>query len=346
MAGLVHDGLTRAGIALPSEAARTLAEAAEKITRENLKLAAEALGIERMLGAAGIPALFLKGTALSLLAYRNLNVKMSFDVDVLVPPGSVKDACGVLRRAGYVRVAPAGEEEDQRFEGWIATASEATFRHEARGTLIDLHWHVADDRAISRRFTLWPARSVEISSGAHLSTLSDEDLFAYLCLHGAHHAWSRLKWLADFHTWVAGKTPDDVARLYRAAAARGVRRAAAQALVLCHAIFGLALSPSVEDDIRADAASRWLSQIALGAMGCDGRVSETQDRALGGLEILMSQFLLSPGPRNWLAVISANSIGYGDYERFALPRRLFFLYPLLRTPSWIWRHSGRLLKHR
>jgi len=346
VSGLVHEGLTVAGVSVPAEAARTLAAAAEDVTRQNLKLAAEALEVQRSFAAAGIPVLFLKGTALSQLAYGNLNVKMSFDIDALVPPEWVKDACRVLRQGGYARMAPAGDAEDDRFDGWIATASEATFRHGSRRTLVDLHWHIADDRALSRRFTLWPAsRSVEVSPGAQLCTLGDQDLFAFLCLHGAHHAWSRLKWLADLHAWIAGKGSDEIAGLYRGTAERGARRAAGQALLLCHAIFGLGLPCSVSDDLRADAASAWLARIALGAMGCDGRVAETQDRALGGLDILMSQFLLSPSVSSWLAVLRANSIGYADYRQFALPRNFFFLYPLLRGPSWIWRHSRRLLHH-
>jgi len=345
--GLVHDGLTVAGVALPAEAARMLSAAAEEVTRQNLRLAAEALNVQRSFAAERIPVVFLKGTALSLMAYRNLNVKMSFDIDVLVPPASVKDACRVLRADGFVRVAPAGDAEDDRFDGWIATASEATFRQATRGTLVDLHWHVADDRALSRRFTLWSANhSVEVSPDAQLCTLGDDDLFAFLCLHGAHHAWSRLKWLADLHAWVATKTPDEIARLYRAAMERGATRAAGQALWLCRTIFGLELPPPIANDLAADAAVNWLAQIALGAMGCDGRVAETQDRALGGLGILMSQFLLSPGPRNWFAVVRAHSIGYADYQRFALPRSFFFLYPVLRAPSWVWRHSKRLLANR
>ena len=346
VAGLVHDGLTVARVALRQDTAQTLADAAENVARHGLKLAAEALNVQRAFTAAGIPAVFLKGTTLSLLAYRNLTVKMSLDVDVLVPGESVKSACDALRGNGYVRVAPLGDTEDDRFDGWIATANEATFQHAARRTLVDLHWRLADDHSLTGRFTpLEARRAIEVSPGAALCTLGDEDLFTFLCLHGAHHAWSRLKWLADLHAWLAGKSDPEIARLYRAAATRGVERAAMQALLLCHAVFDLEFPASVLSDARGDVALDWLVQIALGAMGSNGRAAETQDRLLGGLDILFSQFLLSSSPRGWLAVVRASSIGYGDYRRFPLPRILFFLYPLLRAPSWIWRHSTRMLKN-
>jgi len=101
--------------------------------------------------------------------------------------------------------------------------------------------------------------------------------------------------------------------------------------------------PSVARELRDDAISRWLVKIALGAMGPDGRVEETPDRVLGGLEILASQFLLTPGLRHGLRIVRGNAFGYQDFEQIALPRRLFFLYPVMRAPMWIWRRSGRLL---
>ena len=66
-----------------------------------------------------------------------------------------------------------------------------------------------------------------------LRTLGEEDLFAYLCMHGALHWWNRLKWLADVNALLASTPEDGVERLVRAAEARGAGRAAAQALLLC-----------------------------------------------------------------------------------------------------------------
>ena len=40
---------------------------------------------------------------------------------------------------------------------------------------------------------------------AHHATLGADDLFAYLCAHGAYHAWFRLKWLADIGALLAAE---------------------------------------------------------------------------------------------------------------------------------------------
>lgn len=54
-----------------------------------------------------------------------------------------------------------------------------------------------------------------------LNVLRREDEFAYLCVHGAGHSWSRLKWLADLNARLAGLEAQRIAGLYRYAEARG-----------------------------------------------------------------------------------------------------------------------------
>ena len=82
------------------------------------------------------------------------------------------------------------------------------------------------------------SRDVLLTDTTGLRTLGDEDLFAYLCMHGALHWWNRLKWLADVNALLASTPEDNIERLVRAAEARGTGRAAAQALLLCRRLWG------------------------------------------------------------------------------------------------------------
>jgi hypothetical protein len=53
---------------------------------------------------------------------------------------------------------------------------------------------------------------------------------------------------------------------------------------------------------------------------------------------------LADGPRGWVQALRSKSVGWTDYLNLPLPRPLFFLYPLLRAPSWAWRRVSRLTR--
>lgn len=330
VAALVHDGLKSAGIVPPPAIAAAFAADSADIARQALQLASEALRLQASFDAAGVASLFIKGSALAVLAYGNLAIKHAWDIDLLVCPEDVRRACGVLEAAGYVRTMPPASFADDRFHAWLEFAREGIFHNAARNTYVELHWRLADNQAQLAHVTAKsPAQGVTVSPGHILRTLRDDDLFAYLCLHGSHHAWARMKWLADLAAWLARKPPAEIVRLYDSARASGTGRAAAQALLLCEALFGLDLPQPLGATLRASRINRWLVAIALQAMA--------RESILGSLKIETSHFLLAPGLRHWLAELHSKSVGWTDFQSVALPRPLYFLYPLLRLPSWAWR---------
>ena len=118
------------------------------------------------------------------------------------------------------------------------------FIHQATGLHIELHWRLfLNPHAKAEASIMAASRVVPLSGEAGLRTLGEEDLFAYLCMHGAFHWWNRLKWLADVNALLVSTPEDDVERLVCAAEARGAGRAAAQALLLCRRLLGTPRSP-------------------------------------------------------------------------------------------------------
>jgi len=342
--GLVSDGLRCAEIEPPPAAKSKLAADAGDIARQSLQLASEALRLQAAFDAASLPAVFVKGSALAVLAYNNLGIKHAWDIDLLIAPGDVRRACEVLAAAGFERTMPPASFANDRFFAWTEFARECIFRHQVRGTFLELHWRLSDNRALLAHVSASSAtRLVTIASGQALRTLQDEDLFAYLCLHGAHHGWSRLKWLADLAAWLSGKSAAEVETLYRRAKADGVGRAAAQALLLCERLFGMELPPALSAEMKSDRATRWLVAVALDAMAGDDHSRQTEDRPLGNLRIEISHFLLATGVSAWLSELQSKSVGWTDFQRLALPRPLYFLYPVLRLPSWLWRRAAHLM---
>jgi hypothetical protein len=171
--------------------------------------------------------------------------------------------------------------------------------------------------------------------------LGDEDLFAYLCMHGALHWWNRLKWLADVNALLASATEDRIERLIRAAEVRGSGRAAAQALLLCRRLLGATLPVQLTATLGKSATVRWLEATALHAMTAGHGEQDPHEARFGTTRGSLSTFLLSGSWRYRLKELNLHLNNQTDMLTIPLPERLRFLYPLLRLPLWVWRHAAK-----
>jgi hypothetical protein len=168
--------------------------------------------------------------------------------------------------------------------------------------------------------------------------LAPDDLFAYLCVHGAHHAWSRLKWLADLNALIASSKPD-LERLYRHAQKLGAGLCAGQALLLCHKLLGLELPATVAQELQTNKRCQQLVRVAMAAMARSGDAMGADVGMRGVVCELRNQFLLGQGFAFYAAQCRLAYAGVADIIRIPLPRPLHFIYPLLRLPLWLWRRA-------
>jgi hypothetical protein len=215
--------------------------------------------------------------------------------------------------------------------------------HESRAPLrIELHWRLfLNPHAIAETSIMTASRVLPLARAAGLRTLGEEDLFAYLCMHGALHWWNRLKWLADVNALLASTPEDGLERLVHAAEARGAGRAAAQAMLLCRRLLGLPLPARLIARLSKGAAMRWLEATALNAMVTGQGEHDPHDIRFGTTRGSLSTFLLSPSWRYRLAELNVHLINQTDVLTVPLPEPLRFLYPMLRLPLWAWRHAVR-----
>ena len=342
--GLVHDGLTRARPDVPQEVVREIGAQAAMLVRQNLTMAAEALRLQRLFDEAGLPLLFLKGSSLAALAYGNLGLSGGQDIDLLVPYQTLPAATAVLARAGYRRFDPPPDISDAQLQLLMPLRKDFGFVHEATGLPIELHWRLfLNPHAMAEASIMAASRVVRLPGTEGLHTMGEEDLFAYLCMHGALHWWNRLKWLADFNALLVAVPEGGVERLFRAAEAKGTGRAAAQALLLCQRIFGVSLPAPLMAAIAKSGTARWLETTALNAMTIGQGERDPHDARFGTTRGSLSTLLLSRSWRYWLAELNVHLTNQTDVLTVPLPERLRFLYPVLRLPLWAWRHAA---KHR
>jgi hypothetical protein len=254
-----------------------------------LRAAAESRRFKEAFAAAGVPILFLKGQALGKLAYGDPFVKMSWDLDVLVAPGDVPKAAAVLGRLRFELATPRHASGLAR---WHAMHKESVWRNEA-GQVVELHSRVADQPQLLPDLAVdSPSQTVTVAPGAELPTFADDELFAYLCVHGASSAWFRLKWIADLAGLIHGHDAAEIERLHDRAHQLGAGRATDQALLLAHWLFGTTLSNPLAKYLDAPVI-RWLARAALREM----LRGEPTERVLGTRTIHLSQFFLLPGIR-------------------------------------------------
>ncbi|HEX8263553.1 MAG TPA: nucleotidyltransferase family protein [Allosphingosinicella sp.] len=339
--GLAWNALRQAGVAAPPEAAERIRAAAAGIARQNLVLTAESLRLAGRLEEAGIPHLFVKGVALGALIYGSVGPKMGWDIDLLVPLASVEEAAAVLEAAGYRLDIPAGPKARERLARFHEHWKETVWRSEDRSLTVELHTRLADNPALLPRVgTESPVQRVEVAKGRFLPTLGTDELFAYLCVHGASSAWFRLKWIADVGALLAPASPEEVERLYRRSQTLGAGRASAQALLLCQRLFGTGLPPALAAELSADRMNRWLLAVALSKLAGRGLTAELHHVRLGTATIHLMQLGLLPGLRFKLGELGRQLVNPDDRIAVPLPRALGFLYPfvslarrLTRRPS-------------
>jgi hypothetical protein len=332
--GLVHDGLARAGVEVPIAVAEPLAASAAAIARQNLVFAAEAGRLETMLTDAGLCHLFLKGITLNALCYGSLAIKKSWDIDIAVEPAEMLSACALLDEAGYACVFPGPSPTPEELHISLA-ATKDTIWTNAAGVAVELHRSLVDSPLLMPGLSVHsPRQIVRLGPGIALPTLRKDELFSYLCVHGATHGWSRLKWLADVGALLGSDDGAEIARLYRRSVELGAGRCTAQALLLCRRLFDMALPDGLEDELRRDGRARYLVRAALDTMTRGGPGVELEEMMFGTISLHLSHLFLGRGWRYKAAELR---------RKFAPPipaegagnRAGRLLGPVLRAPRWL-----------
>ena len=277
-------------IAVPVDAAEALGTEAERIAATNLRMAVECRQLLESFSERRIPLLFLKGLAVAALAYRDPFLKMSWDIDVLIAPPDLDRASDALHSHAYELAIP----RRVALSAWHEREKESVWKNE--GFTLELHTRLADNRHLIPTITTEsPRQDVEITPGTVLPTLAPDELFAYLCVHGASSAWFRLKWITDLAALLHPQVPEEIDRLYRRSQVLGAGRAAAQALLLADALYGtLESNPDLKRELESSRSSRLLFRVALAQLMGQ---SEPTERFLGTATIHWTQLFLRPGIR-------------------------------------------------
>lgn len=272
-----------------------LASDARAIAEHGLRAAAESLRLAQTFEDAHIPLLFLKGLTLGKLAYGDPFLKMGWDIDLLVAPADIAKAGSLMGKLGYRVTLPR---DARQLERWHRSRKESVWTNRS-GLVVELHSRVADQRQLLPTVTVAsPRQVVAVAPSVELPTLADDELFAYLCVHGASSAWFRLKWIADLAGYLHGRDAQAIEHFHDCAGALAAGRAAGQALILADWLFDQRLSEPVAKSLSLPHG--WLARAAFREM----LRGEPTERPLGTGMIHFTQFLLLPGWRYKLSELN------------------------------------------
>ena len=291
---LVWHGLRSAKTDIPPEIAATLRSDAELIAAENLRIALESHELRARFEEAGLAFLFVKGLTVGRLAYGNPMLKMGWDIDLLVDRAQVEEAADLLGERGYRQRIPPPPAD---VKSWHELHKESVWSRDD-GLHVELHTRLMDNAALIPRIDVHsPRREVEIAPGIALPTLAEDELFAYLCVHGASSLWFRLKWITDLAAILHRLPSAEIERLYARSQDLGAGRASGHALLLADAIYGSLGNSTLGAELARNRGNRWLVAAALRQLA--GRTEPREPTSVfgGTAAIHWTQLLLLPGIR-------------------------------------------------
>jgi len=290
--GLVWNALAQHADRLPDDAREALSSDARSIAATNLGIAEECRELEEDFARSKIELMFVKGLTVGALAYRSPLLKMGWDIDLLIDTRDLAATAELLSQRNYSLRLPS---TPQQLQPWHAHSKESVWcRNDSY--YVELHTRLADNRRLIPGLDVHsPRQLVEVVPAVSLPTLAQNELFAYLAVHGASSAWFRLKWTSDFAALIHGRSGEEIGRLYRRSQELGAGRAAGQALLLADALFEvLDPVPDLRAELESDRATRTLCRAALRML--TRRTRDPTDLLLGTLSIHWTQLLLQPGP--------------------------------------------------
>jgi len=307
----------------------------------NLALTGELLGIISVLEKAGIECVPFKGPALADQVFGSVAMRQFCDIDILVQPKDVKAAKQLLLSRGYLAEFTLTPEREAEY-----IRAEHAFQFRKNEFVVELHWSFGskDQSFPLAAADVWPRLVNRTLQGRSIRALSTEDLFLYLCMHGAKHAWERLEWICSLAEIAGKKDAVNWARMTALARRTGALRGLHLGLLLAQDVCAVPLPTAVAADAIRDREAHRLAEQARDQL-FSTRPAHTAREFMRHRYLLKSRERLTDRAR--IIFFSCSRIPHPlarDWDLFRLPASLSFLYYLLR-PIRLFRDYGlRLLQ--
>ncbi|WP_330702126.1 nucleotidyltransferase family protein [Novosphingobium resinovorum] len=273
-----------------------------QLRREALDLAAENLRqlvqTRRAVDALqreGIAVAVLKGVPAALSLYGEAGIRRSVDIDLLVARRDIERAADVLAALDYRRSDPPHDASPARVRTASRYGKDWGFDHFHSDTGIELHWRLFQNPCLLGRIGVADAALREIVPGVTLPVLPARLALLHATVHGAEHAWSRLKWLADLAT--ALRDTGCAERLLNDTQRHRMEHIGTAALLIVQRLYGTPLPADL--GLAARWRTRKLVDVAWASLLGMQDGAEMEDRTGAATRKNLSHYLFSVDPRFW-----------------------------------------------
>lgn len=317
-------------LTIPQDTQEALREEVDGNTLHALMQTEELVQLLHRFEDAGIRVMPLKGPVLAMQAYGNLGLRHAGDIDLLIDPTSVWDADRILTEAGYMQTVPGFPLRDGQIKAFMTMRKDFTYTHLERGFHIELHWRWSQNAHLFPVDfeDVWARREEIQLGGSCVPSIPPEDLVLYLCAHGAHTGWFRLKWLCDLPELISQL---DMPRLVSRAYDLGMSRMLAQGLVLAHRWLDMPLSDVKTAGMYEDKTVQHLVRFAERALIADERCWSPDDTPLSAVPAqLRYRLKLRADLRYKWHNVLVYSLWTDDWQWVQLPEGWSWLYVVLR----------------
>jgi hypothetical protein len=350
---LVYANLKSMGDTLPHAIPATVMTALQMHFRQNAirmtGLCGELARLTGVLEGANVRVLPWKGPVAALQIYGDISFRTSCDIDLLVAPGDIFAAIGVLIAAGYEVATFSNALTHAQLRRIVQHGNHFPPLYNAgRGITVEVHWRVSSLIASSELdFELLWLHSVSITwNGFTFRALSREAAFLTMAVHGAKHGWGQLRWLRDVASLLESEDPLDGKWLCAEAARLRINEIIFQTLILTQLFFKVPIPEWADEAHVRNKKALELSRMAAVFMTSP---SETAAMVLfpktgRSMSIYNSLYwaakrydfaLCNTFSRKLSCVLLFFAPKAEVFEYVNLPDKLHFLYHPLRIVLWL-----------
>ncbi|MFW5916564.1 MAG: nucleotidyltransferase family protein [Bacteroidota bacterium] len=284
----------------------------------------QTIRLQSLFNKEGIPAIFLKGVALSQILYGDPLLKNSIDIDVLVSLKHIGQAAELLQKQGYRMIYPDIRLSKRQKRINYRISHHYDFQHPEKGVRVELHWKLINPQVLLPfSFDFLYRRSVKVKLHEHpVNTLSMEDYIIYLSVHGAKHRWYNLAWLKDLSQILEETSQQTKLKTFRLSEEMGLKICFLQGCLISRLIYG------VETVVPLPKNQHRLMLMVRKAL--DAIPEYRTELKSHKLRNLLYQLWLRRNLKYKLTLIFRLRTHHSDWSRVPLPDYLFFLYYPLR----------------
>lgn len=302
----------------------------------------------RDFSAAKIRALSLKGPMLAIKLYGDPTMRDSRDLDILVAPEDLTQACARLEAMGFTEMIDNFHKTPHRRAAQSHGGEEMHKVYILDGICVELHWRLTFRYAQDFE-SLWVRRCPRMLLGEAINCLEPTDELIYLICHGAGHGFSRLRWLMDLYECLRPQDTDLTA-LYERMRELGVAPLLLETLMLLYLMPGfqfpaisLAMFSMTPDGdglhLVYDHSCRRSFHEAFRLLDALYPLLRIEQEAKGMTGRRYMQLLPTVNKRKTMlsylwAVMQPCA---ADLARFDFPDQLYFLYYIVRPFYKLWR---------